>query len=139
MQTAVTKKVRIISLVREPVARQISVMWQNIANVNRYSERVDFQEIERYYFKEGFENDEFEWFPWQIENVFGIDIYEYPFDKEKGYGIIRSGNIEILLMKAERLSGLEEVIGSFLDMSEFVLENANVSQKNYTGLRIRIF
>lgn len=123
------KKVRIISLVREPVARQISVMWQNIANVNRYSERVDFQEIERYYFKEGFENDEFEWFPWQIENVFGIDIYEYPFDKEKGYGIIRSGNIEILLMKAERLSGLEEVIGSFLDMSEFVLENANVSQK----------
>lgn len=123
------KKVRIISLVREPVARQISVMWQNIVSVNRYSERVDFQEIEHYYFKEGFENDEFEWFPWQIENVFGIDIYEYPFDKEKGYGIIRSGNIEILLMKAERLSGLEEVIGSFLDMPEFVLENANVSQK----------
>ncbi len=123
------KSVKIISMIREPVARQISAMWQNIASVNRYSAQVDFREIEQYYFKEGFENKEFEWFSRQLETVFGINIYEYPFDREKGYGIIRSNNIEILLMKAERLSGLEKVIGLFLDIPEFTLENTNVSKE----------
>lgn len=123
------KSVKIISLVREPVARQISVMWQNIASVNRYSAQVDFREIEQYYFKEGFENQEFEWFPKQLETVFGTNIYEHFFDKEKGYGIIQSNNIEILLLKTERLNELEKVISLFLNMPEFMLGNANVSKE----------
>lgn len=123
------KSVKIISLVREPIARQISVMWQNIVSVNRYSAQVDFREIEQYYFKKGFENDEFEWFSRQLEMVFGINIYEHPFDKEKGYSIIQNNNIEILLMKTERLSELEKVISMFLDMPEFTLENTNVSKE----------
>lgn len=47
------KSGKIISLVRDPVARQISAMWQNIPSLNRYSSDVDFFEIERYYFGGG--------------------------------------------------------------------------------------
>lgn len=121
------KKGKIISLVRDPVARQIAAMWQNIQQVNRYSAEVDFAEIEKYYFPEKFVGGEFGWFDRQMKKVFKIDVFDYPFDPEKGYSIIKKGNIEILLMKMERLNDLEDVIGEFLNIENFKLDNNNVS------------
>ena len=46
-----------------------------------------------------------------MKEVFGIDVFAYPFDAEKGYTLIKEGNIELLLMKMEKLSELENVIG----------------------------
>ena len=121
------KSAKMISLVREPLSRQISVMWENIPNVNRYSAAVDFKEIEGFYFKEDFEYEGFEWFIEEMESVFDIDIYEYPFDKEAGYSIIKKNNMEVLLIKMEKLKGLEDVIGSFLGIPDFALENRNIA------------
>lgn len=123
---------KIISLVRDPIARQISSMWQNIVNVNRYSDEVNFEEIEKYYFYDGFENKEFEWFNRQLKSVFKIDIFDYPFNQDQGYSIIEEGKIQILLMKMERLNDLENVIGDFLGIEEFHLQTSNVgAQKPY--------
>ncbi len=126
------KSGKIISLVRDPIERQISAMWQNVVNINRYSDEVDFSEIENFYFYDGFENEEFEWFNEQIKEVFHIDVYDYPFDSQKGYTIIEAGKIQILLMKMEKVNELVNVIGNFLGIEQFQLQTSNVSgQKAY--------
>lgn len=126
------KSGKIICLVRDPVARQIAAMWQNIHQVQRYSATVNFAEIEKYYFPEQFAGGEFSWFDKQMKKVFNIDVFEYPFDQEKGYSIIKKGNIEVLLMKMEKLNDLEAVIGEFLNIENFKLDNENVgSEKPY--------
>lgn len=123
------KSAKVISLVREPLARRISEMWQNIPSVNRYSAEVDFAEIEQLYFHEGFECQEFQWFHRELESVLGINVYDYPFDKEKGYTIIQKNNIKLLLMKVEQLNTLEAVVGSFVGIPGFRLQNKNISKE----------
>lgn len=123
------KSAKVISLVREPLARRISEMWQNIPSVNRYSAEVDFAEIEQFYFQEGFECHEFKWFHRELESVLGINVYDYPFDKEKGYTVIRKNNIELLLMQVEKLNTLEAVVGNFIGIQDFRLQNKNISKE----------
>ncbi|MBD5523511.1 MAG: hypothetical protein HDR04_03660 [Lachnospiraceae bacterium] len=123
------KSGKIITLVRDPIARRISEMWENIASMERYSTNVDFSEIESYYFKKGFWHGDAEWFDEQIKTFFNIDIFEYPFDTEKGYTIIKQGNIEVLLLTLEKLNNLEEVIGNFLGIKSFQLSRNNVGKE----------
>lgn len=126
------KSAKIISLVRDPVARQIAAMWQNIHQLNRYSAGVDFAEIENYFFPKHFDGGEFNWFDKHMKKTFKIDIFQYPFDQEQGYSIIKKGNIELLLLKMEKLNGLESVIGEFLNIKNFKLDNDNVgAEKPY--------
>lgn len=73
--------------------------------------------------------DEFSWFSYEIKRVFGINVFQEPFDKEKGYGIIRKENVEILIYKLESLDTLECIIGEFLGEDEFQLKRKNVSEK----------
>lgn len=126
------KSAKVISIVRDPIGRRISEMWQNIPSVNRYSAKVNFAEIEQYYFGEGFENLEFDWFHEELESVLGIDVYNYSFSQKEGYSLIKNNNIQLLIMKVEQLNTLEGVIGDFLGISGFKLQNKNISaQKRY--------
>lgn len=72
-----------------------------------------------------YKSDEFSWFDYEIKNIFDIDIYDYPFDKEQGYGIIRKDNIEILVLKLEKMSECEKVIGDFVGEEDFHLVRDN--------------
>lgn len=121
---------KIISLVRDPVARQISEMWESICLAHGYSAEVDFSEIEKAYFPDQFDGGEFDWYEDEMKRVFKIDVFEHPFDKEKGYSVIKQGNIELLLMKTEKVDELENVIGNFLNIEGFRLENNNVGEEN---------
>ena len=123
------KSGKIISLVREPIARQISNMWQNLENIYRYRQGADFADVESYFFGGDFENYEFQWFEWEIEKNLGINIYEYPFNRNEGYYRIKKENIELLLLKAEKLNDLEQVIGEFVQIKGFRLTNENIGDE----------
>lgn len=123
------KAAKIVSVVRDPIERRISEMWQNIHQLHRYSAEVDFAEIERYYFPDDFDEKAFSWFDGQIRKVLKINVFDYPFDTDKGYSIIKKDNIEILLLKMEKLNELEKVIGEFLNIEQFRLDNKNVSSE----------
>lgn len=120
------KSGKIITLVRDPIARLISAMWQVMCETGRYSLEADFFEVENYFFGgEGFENVQFEWFHNEIEKIFKIDVFQYSFNQEKGYSIIKKGNIELLLIKMEKLNELENVIGEFLGIEQFHMQKSN--------------
>lgn len=154
------RPVKIITGVREPIARDISVFFQgtewDIWPLIRYdnswlylfgdykdnnTKKLDgkllkkeictfekslnhtFDNITREIIKN--KSDEFSWFDYEIKALFDVDIYEYPFDKEKGYSIIKQDNIHILIYKCEQLNQLEDIIGEFIKEPGFSLNSTN--------------
>lgn len=134
-----SKSGKIISLVRDPVARQISAMWQNFWNRERYSSEADFYEIEKYYFERGKIEKIFNWFEWELKNVLHADVLAHPFNTEMGYSIIKQDNIEILLMRTDKLNGLEKVTGDFLNIDQFHIHNANVGEEKAYRFALRSY
>ncbi len=128
------KSAKIISFIRDPVTRQISAMWQNFWNMERYSDEAEFTEIENYYFEKGNIEKIFNWFEWEVKNVLKIDVLAHPFDQEKGYSIIKQENIEFLIMRTDKLNDLEQIVGEFLGINH---GKRIAERKNRIGLPCR--
>ncbi len=127
---------RIISLVRDPVARAMSLLWFSLRRKKPYHVIVEnggqgsLGSIQKAYFYDGFENQEFQWFDKEMKKVFGINVYEYPFDRERGYSIIKQDNLEVMLLTTEKINDLEEEIGNFVGIDNFKLETKNTASKS---------
>ena len=123
---------RIISLVRDPLARAMSLMWFGLRRKIPYHYAAEkcinnrFEAIQKTYFYEGFENQQFQWFNNEMEEVFGIDIYKYPFNKKQGYSIIEQDGIHLMILTTERINDLEYEIGKFLGIDNFKIESKNI-------------
>lgn len=134
------KRIRVISLIRDPISRAISDYFYGLCmegysrnylviKQNIYQGINAFMEAE---IKVGDYGSVFEWFNQEIGGAFGINIYQHSFDKEKGYTIIRKNNIELLLIKMEKLNDCQEVVGRFAGVEGFKLIRENEgSEKPY--------
>ena len=102
---------KIVSLVRDPVARNISYYFQVLDvlwKTERAHERV---EVERLLaeFQERFAHERgIDWFDTEFKPVLGIDVYEYPFPHEAGFLRIDSGPYEVLIMRHDLDDRLKE-------------------------------
>lgn len=140
-------EIRIITGVREPVERVISARWQIMRNPSSYEDELVSTVVDDNYdafcdvptckrkYRDCFMfqyADVKNWFDDQIKEVFGIDIFDYPFDKEKGWSIIRKGNISIFCYRLDKLSSLENEIGEFTGVKDFSLKRDNsAADKSY--------
>lgn len=140
-----SQKIKIITSVREPLSRDYSAFWQPFKMERTYLMPLfnkDFQKMYEDYISlivNGYENackllletmecvwvDEFEWFNREIREIFGIDVYAYPFDREKGYGIIRDKNVQIFIFKVEKLDAVIPELNTFLGKEIQSRSNAN--------------
>ncbi len=137
------EKVKIISLVREPISRSISHYFQHFETDRYYVCEADYDEsvLDVYQKTIAYVEREtrignygflFEWFNYEIKRILSIDVYQHDFDKERGYQVIHQDNVELLLIKTEKLNDCQEVIGEFVEAENFKLVNANVgNQKPY--------
>ena len=87
-------------------------------------------------FKETYQIDTWliqDFFEKNFEPGFHIDVFQYPFDKEKGYTIINSEeqNAEIFIYQMERLTDIADELGKFLGLEDFRLENDNVGEEKW--------
>ena len=131
------KSLRIITGVRDPIARNISAYFQNLLWFRNQKDQFDEDELEsmtQEFIHDFHNHDEpFIWFDRQIKEVFDIDVYEYDFPQTLGYQIIRKNEIRLLILRAEtpdktKVAALQE----FLNISEFPLVSKNVAaQKSY--------
>jgi len=123
------RSVKIITLVREPVSQYLSLCFQIMDGIGINIVISPGDSLMNTFVKIANEktvyNQQFEWFDLELKDVFGIDIYDHPFDRKKGYSIIKKNNIEVLVMKLEKLNELEEVIGEFVCAPHFKLVNSN--------------
>jgi hypothetical protein len=133
---------KIISIVRDPVARNLSSFFQilelqldwaahegravtnsdNVAELTQlFLEQVDWHD------------DPLNWFDVELKPFFGVDVYASPFPKEQAYGICAGERASALVLKLERLDeGALEGCKRFLGLDGLRLEKANVANvKSY--------
>ncbi len=126
------KSAKIISCVRDPIARQISAIWEK-ARIDRLldekGEDIDYRTLIQDKLTPEWAEGQFRWFEHEMKATLGIDIYKHPFDREKGYTIIKEDNITLLLYKMERIAGLRKIIGEFAGIDSFEIKMSNAARE----------
>ena len=127
------KRVKVISLIREPIIKNFSLVFHVMGHYDFKLDDIPFgksfinsflSKIDSY---KGAPMDSLNWFDNELKAALNIDVYAHPFDREKGYSIIKQGNIEVLVMKLEKLNALEPIIAEFIGTSRFKVIADNVS------------
>lgn len=127
--------IKIISMIRDPIERYVSdklqgwnfVYWASEGNGDgeRLVDRLTDDLLDG-------KAKISDWFSGELERFTGIKVVEYPFDKTKGYTIIKKGNIELLILTTEGLSQNKRVIGEFAGIKDFQLIGYNIGNNKVT-------
>lgn len=155
------KPCKIISMVRNPLSRGYSAFWQAFSLPHpKYRHMIKpssdlqkmydlFMDIAVYGLPAGKRFgvefpllwwDEFDWFDSELKPYLGLDVYDYPFDKQKGYTIVRKGNIELFLMQMEKMESAIPALETFLgENTHLNLEKANAAMSKTYSIAYREF
>lgn len=130
------KRIKVITLVREPVARSISELFQNWQASYDDITEVDNEKLVR-----RMENANYDfalnWFDTEFYEYTKIDIFSHPFDKQKGYSIYHFDDFDMICIKLESLNQVgEKAMQEFLG-EEFNLLGANKSAQKVTSEKFR--
>ncbi len=107
----------VITLVREPVGRNVSAFFQN--SVGDLWEVPDEQIDELCKrFIEGYAHTQpLQWFKREFDHVYGINMHEAPFDKSVGTRVYRAGRFRVLVLRCELSDEAKSTaIASFLSV-----------------------
>lgn len=135
---------KVITLIRDPFAIALSMFFELIdvgVIESSYPELVKdgnlsatFEEFSDIFHTSCFKHIMYveKWFEVELNNFFDINIFEYPFDHEKGYSIISKGRVDLLIMRAENLNGsLKNAIKDFIGIDDIKIINDNVGDDKY--------
>ncbi len=140
------REVKIISMVRDPLERDISMFFQDLPywlvsyqKDNPHFEKTNTKDYLMKVFEEGFDFSYCEnWFDTELKKFSGIDIYKYPFEPNKGFTILNKGKFKVLVVNFEMLKEkpdeTELIISEFVNTPcELVSEN-NSNKKWYSSV-----
>ena len=138
-ETSPGNKWKIISLVRDPIARAISSVFQNMSDLFPGIENCEsvfaLDQIETHLLHQIEEFDESSdfactWFDKELKAVFGFDIFQHPFNKDRGYDIFETEKADFLIIRTENLTrSCPTALKEFLNIESFELSNNNVGGK----------
>lgn len=135
-------KWKIITLVREPISREISEFFQYVQSL--YPDLLDddgnletdraFRILQtKFMFYNPQKNYTCRWFDMEMKGMFDLNVYDHPFDTESGYSIINHGNVDLLVLRVESLTQtLSPAITKFLNLDtpiEMIKSNVRTDQK----------
>jgi hypothetical protein len=150
------RKLDIITATRDPIGREISVYFQNFTSPN-FPLGISSQEeafkigapglIERFHQRwESGAIDTTIWFDRHFKSSLGLNIYDFPFDAEKGWQIIETDLLRILIVRFEDINrNYLEAVNSFVALSHGggirydKMIPANVSDKKWYGSLMKDF
>jgi len=147
------EKWKIVTLVRDPIARNISDFFEHIELVpsevdqqqKLRSIEYDFEititnnnldELIEIFFKKYKHDIAMGYFDRELKGTFNIDLFASEFPTVKGYKVYRGKEVDVLLIRLEDLDDcFTEAIKEFLDIEDIPLVNKNVSQqKDYADI-----
>lgn len=100
-------KIYIITLIREPISRELSSLYQDSFNFTKsinISKSLMPQVIDSKLNELVNELPEIEWFDRELKQVFNIDIFENNFDPKIGYFNLLKSNLNFTLIRLEDLN-----------------------------------
>lgn len=112
-------KLKIITLVRDPIARNCSFYFANLDVLLGTEDAHENVELSRVVgeFRNRFDHQGcLRWFDGDFKPVLGVDIYEHPFPHDRGHARITTDRYDILVMRtdlddASKKRCLEEFLG----------------------------
>jgi hypothetical protein len=151
------EKWKIVTLVRDPIARSMSDFFQN-SKVERigadekfkvnsdwygFDDIISKKDIRKLFqiFIEKYDFDRnLNYFDLEFKGVLGIDIYDCYFPTSNGYKICKFKNADILIIKVEHLDKCAaEAFKKFLNIRNFNLLVQNVGDKKEYAEIYRVF
>jgi hypothetical protein len=144
------KRWRIVTLVREPIQRNISAFFQTLNLHGKglgFAKRIDHGQDENligdmlHYFVTMLDHSRpFEWFDVELKEHFGIDVLGAGFPKEKGYEIFRGEYADALVIRLEDLNRCAaDAFHEFAGIENFRLEKKQDSGKKYYAATYKEF
>lgn len=129
------RPVKFISLVREPVGRNVSAFFQNleaITGLDKEAVLCNADKLQAYFLNSYKHSVPLDWFDVEVQETLGIEVYAQPFPKEKGYIEFQNGPFELLVLRAELPDGEKaEAIQRFLGLRRFEIGRENVSARKW--------
>lgn len=143
----VSQKIKLVSLVRDPVARNVSTFFfaldEFIPGWKQRFEKgtITLDDIHQLFIsRRTFVLTAFYWFDEQIKPVFDIDVYATPFPKEEGYKIFSSPKADLLLLRLESLKYCaSKAFHEFLGITNFKMSIVNTGEDRKAGDLYRLF
>ena len=126
-------RLKVISLVRDPIARYVSGAFQWPMSRELGSDRAEEMSrmlAERLSRPEALEY-EFTWFDRELKTTLDVDVLGNPFRRDEGYGLYDGPRAQVLVVKLERLSELLPTV-----VSDFVgapLQNVRANVRRQKG------
>jgi hypothetical protein len=126
----------VVTAVREPVARSASEFFQSAARLGRLSDPATTMSLfEDFATRQGVPHT-LRWFDTEFKPSLGVDVYEYPFDPARGYSVIDTPAVRVLVLRQESFDVAAAALREFLGLArdpELVEENVG-SAKEYSEL-----
>lgn len=134
---------KIVTLVRDPVARNLSLLFQlGHRLLPDFEEQCDAGRLDPITVFERFEADFpgqvdcMRWFRDELYPVFGVDPFAEPFDREAGHHVYRGPFADVLLIRTEDLDrGGAAALRSFLGLEQLRWKRANIGGRKANGAR----
>ncbi|MEQ9287541.1 MAG: putative capsular polysaccharide synthesis family protein [Cyclobacteriaceae bacterium] len=136
------KKIKIISLVREPIGRNVSAFFQNFEVERGEAPDKDIYTIDNLrsiFLSEYRHYEPLSWFHFILHH-FNIDVFKREFPSQ-GYCLYQNNEgVELLVLRSDLEDKYkEEHIGNFLDLSNFKIERFNIGRNKSYGEVYREF
>lgn len=138
------EKLFIITIIREPISREISSFFQN---TELYKDELENKKLEidkdvaKKLLYKNFDSDICEnikgWFDLEIYNNFGIDVFANKFDYQKKYAVSQNQKYHHMLLKMEDLDTIFPIaIMKFLNLKKPLhIKSANIGEtKHYASI-----
>ncbi len=123
---------KIISLTREPISRNISDFFQNFqrdTGVPYEQNNFSLEDLREKFLNNHFSHNCISWYTNNIVNLLNIDVYGTPFP-ESGIATYKNDKIELLVMRSEISDEQKiEAVEKFLGIANFQLNNSNIGAK----------
>jgi hypothetical protein len=126
------RNIKIITLVREPIGRNISAFFQGLdkwARVENAHLNVPIETLAETFHRDYPHTRPLTWFDDELKAVTGIDVYAHPFPKADGHQRLRQGRFDVLIMRHDLPDPVKaKCMSEFLDIPGIEIVRDNESE-----------